>query len=127
MAGAFAGHSTAIQKTFKRVAESFTAMFRRKEKHAEVLQFAAYKHFCDDTSAQKHHASEDACGHVKVPKADIAKYAAEAEKLTREIAEHGQGVSTWSGDQKKATGVRDVDKADYDTMHQDYPQGIEAR
>merc|ERR1712228_575096 len=30
MAVAFAGHSTAIQEMFKRVAEDFTAMFRRK-------------------------------------------------------------------------------------------------
>ena len=43
--------------------------------------------------------------------ADIEKYIATAAKLTKEIAEHEEDISVWTGDVRAAT------KADYDATH----------
>merc|ERR1719456_1306930 len=98
----------------------------KKEKHAEQVQFAAYKQFCDDTSVEKKRAIEEANEHIEVLKADIQKYTADAARLTKEIAEHDEDIATWNGDMKAATNVREIEKADYDATHKDYSESVDA-
>jgi len=98
----------------------------KQEKHAEQVQFAAYKQFCDDTSVEKKRAIEEADERVDVLKADIEKHIATAAKLTKEIAEHDADIAAWTGDQKAATKVRQIEKNDYDTLHTDYSESIDA-
>jgi len=98
----------------------------KAEKHAEQVQFAAYKQFCEDTTVEKKRAIADADDHIDVLKADIAKYTADAARLTKEIAAHDADISTWNGDRKAATKVRHIEKADYDTTHKDYSESISA-
>jgi len=98
----------------------------KEEKHSEQVQFAAFKQFCDDTTVEKKHAIEEANGKIDMLKADIEKYIATAAKLTKEIAEHDEDISVWTGDQKAATTVREIEKADYDALHQDYSESVDA-
>merc|ERR1719436_1461365 len=51
---------------------------------------------------------------------------ATAARLTKEIAGHDEDISVWKGDEKAATGVRDIEKGDYDAMHQDYSESVDA-
>merc|ERR1719240_759231 len=98
----------------------------KKEKHDEQVQFAAYKQFCDDTTVEKKRAIEEANEMIDILKADIQKYAADAEQLAKEIAEHEEDIAVWTGDTKAATKVRDIEKADYDATHKDYSESIDA-
>jgi hypothetical protein len=98
----------------------------KKEKHAEQVQFAAYKQFCDDTSVEKTRAIKEANERIDVLKADIQKYTAKAAKLTKEIAELDEDISIWTGDIKAATKVREIEKADYDALHKDYSESVDA-
>merc|ERR1719201_107990 len=98
----------------------------QEEKHAEQVQFAAYKQFCDDTSVEKKRAIEEAEEKIAGLKADIQKYSANAKKLTKEIAELDEDISVWTGDINAATKVRRIEKADYDKLHQDYSESIDA-
>merc|ERR1719393_996083 len=98
----------------------------KKEKHEEEVQFAAYKQFCDDTSVEKKNAIEEANGKITVLKADIQKAIATIEKLTKEVAELEEDISTWNGDIKAATTVRNQEKADYDKTHADYSESVDA-
>jgi hypothetical protein len=98
----------------------------KKEKHEEQVQFAAYKQFCDDTSVEKKRAIAEANEKIDILKADIAKYTADAARLTKEIAAHDEDISVWTGDQKAATKVRGIEKADYDATHKDYSESISA-
>merc|ERR1719174_432175 len=98
----------------------------KKEKHAEQVQFAAYKQFCDDTSVEKKRAISEANERIEVLKADIQKNTAKAAKLTKEIAELDEGISIWNGDIKAATKVREIEKADYDATHKDYSESVDA-
>merc|ERR1719512_425949 len=98
----------------------------KKEKHDEQVQFAAYKQFCDDTSVEKKRAIETAEETIEVLTADIEKYTADAALLTKEIAGHDEDISVWNGDEKAATKVRSLEKADYDAMHKDFSESISA-
>merc|ERR550514_97883 len=63
---------------------------------------------------------------IEVLKADIQKYAADAELLAKEIAQHEEDISVWNGDMKAATKVREIEKADYDATHKDYSESVDA-
>merc|ERR1719158_2642198 len=98
----------------------------KKEKHAEQVQFAAYKQFCEDTSVEKKRAIAEANERIEVLKADIQKNTAKAAKLTKEIAELDEDIAIWNGDIKAATKVREIEKADYDATHKDYSESVDA-
>merc|ERR1719160_1537570 len=63
---------------------------------------------------------------IEVLKADIQKFAADAELLGKEIAEHEAEISTWEGDIKAASKVRETERADYETTLQDLSESIDA-
>jgi cell division septum initiation protein DivIVA len=98
----------------------------KAEKNAEQVQYAAYKQWCDDTTRQKTTAIAEANEMIEVLKADIQKYAADADLLSKQIAKHEEDITVWNGDQKAATNVRDIEKADYDAAHADYSESIDA-
>ena len=98
----------------------------KEEKHAEQVQFAAYKQFCDDTTVEKTRAIKEAEETIEILKADIQEYTATAAQLTKEIAAHDEDISVWTGDMKAATKVREMEKADYDAMHKDYSESVDA-
>jgi hypothetical protein len=98
----------------------------KEEKHAEQVQFAAYKQFCDDTTVEKQRAIAKADEKIGVLKADIEKYAADAAQLTAEIAEHEEDIAVWTGDIKAANKVRDIEKAEYEALHKDYSESVDA-
>jgi len=95
-------------------------------KHEEQVQFAAYKQFCDDTSAEKEAAIKKADEKMEVLKADIEMYMANIAKLSKEIAEHEADITAWTGDMKAATKVRAIEKAAYDDMHKDLSESVSA-
>merc|ERR1719473_2609445 len=115
---------TPVQK----VVELLTGMLEKgkAEMKAEQVQFAAYKQFCDDTSVDKKNAIAEAEEEIVKLKADIQKYAHDAKVLGEEIAAHEADIAVWTGDIKAATKVRDIEKADYDALHKDYSESVEA-
>jgi len=98
----------------------------KKEKHDEQVQFAAYKQFCDDTTVEKKRAIEEANEKIDVLKADIQQAISTAAQLGKEIRAHDEDISVWNGDIKAATKVRTLEKADYDALHKDYSESVDA-
>jgi len=98
----------------------------QKEKHDEQVQFASYKQFCDDTSVEKKRSIDEANEKIDTLKADIGKYTANAKKLTKEIAGLDEDVAIWNGDVKAATKVRAIERDDYNKLHKDYSESIDA-
>jgi len=98
----------------------------KKEKHDEQVQFASYKQFCDDTTTEKTRAIAEAAQAIDTLKADIQSYTAKAAQLTKEIAGLDEDISIWQGDIKAATNVRGIEKSDYDVMHKDYSESVDA-
>merc|ERR1711865_772845 len=98
----------------------------KKGKHDEQVQFAAYKQFCDDTTVEKTRAIAEANEQIDTLKADIQSYTAKAALLTKEIAGLDEDISIWEGDIKAATNVREIEKNDYDTLHKDHSESVDA-
>merc|ERR1719460_2944072 len=98
----------------------------KSEKHAEQVQFAAYKQFCDDTTVEKTRAIAEAEEEIEMLKADIQKYEADAAALAKEIAAHDEDISVWQGDIKAGTKVREIENTDYVATHKDYSESIDA-
>merc|ERR1719159_999507 len=98
----------------------------KKEKQDEIVQFATYKTFCDNTVSSKQAAIAEANEMIEVLTADIEKYEATAAKLAGEIAKHDADISTWEGDVKAATKVREIELTDYTATHKDYTESITA-
>jgi len=98
----------------------------KSEKHDEQVQFATYKQFCDDTSVEKTRRIKEGDQAIEMLKADIQKAVADSAQLAKEVAEHDADIATWTGDKKAATKVRTIEKADYDAMHKDYSESVDA-
>merc|ERR1719399_1795398 len=97
-----------------------------KEKQDEVVQFAAFKTFCDNTVGAKQAAIAEANEMMEVLQADIEKSEATATQLAGEIADHDADITTWEGDMKAATKVREIELTDYTATHKDYSESITA-
>jgi len=78
----------------------------KKEKAEEATQYNSYKQWCDETTVEKTRRIDEANQLIETLKADIQKYAADAEALAKEIAVHDEDISTWTNDIKAATKVR---------------------
>merc|ERR1719217_477237 len=121
---AAAASVTPVQK----VIELLNGMLEKgkDERHSEQVSFAAFKQWCDDTTVEKQRAIAEANEMIEVLKADISKAAADAARLTKEIAGHDEDIAVWTGDIKAATAVRGIEKADYDATHKDYSESVDA-
>merc|ERR1719161_3512578 len=112
MAGA--AHATNSKGTpVEKVIQLMEGMLEKgkKEKHEEMVQFASFKQFCDDTSVEKGKAVADANEQIETLKADIFQFTAEAERLSKEIAQLDEDISVWTGDLSAAKKVRAIEKA----------------
>jgi len=115
---------TPVQKVVVLLNEMITK--GKAEKHEEQVQFATYKQFCDDTSVEKKRRIQEADEAIDMLKADIQKAVADTALLTKEIAEHDEDIAVWAGDKAAATKVRQIEKADYEAMHKDYSESVDA-
>jgi len=122
-----ASHASAVTPVQK-VIQLLNGMVEKgkKEKHEEQVQFAAYKQFCDDTTVEKQRAIKEANEMIEILQADIQKYEADAAQLAKEIAKHDEDISTWEGDFKAASKVREIEHTDYVATHKDYTESIDA-
>jgi hypothetical protein len=122
--GSNAASVTPVQK----VIELLNGMAAKSsaESDADEIEFAKFKSFCDNTAGEKQRAIADANEQIKTLKADIEGYAAEASKLGRSIKALEEDIAVWTGDQKAATSVREIEKGVYDKTHKDYSESVSA-
>ena len=72
---------------------------------------AAYKQVCDDTPGEKQSAIKEANEMIEILQAGIQKYEADAAQRAEEIAKHDEDISTWEGDFRAASKVREIEAA----------------
>merc|ERR1719207_366058 len=98
----------------------------KKEKHEESLQFATYKQWCASTSGEKSRAIKDGNEAIEDLTADIEKNEATAADCAKMITKLDADISTWEGNLKAATEVREAEAADYEATYKDYGESITA-
>merc|ERR1719217_1120758 len=97
-----------------------------KEKQAEEVQFAAYSSLCESTIKDKKRLIKKNNELIETLEADIQKHEADADLLAKEIAGLDTDISTWTGDLKASTKVREIERLDYENTHKDYTESMEA-
>ncbi|CAE7748119.1 unnamed protein product, partial [Symbiodinium pilosum] len=97
-----------------------------KEMEAEQVQFTEFKQFCDMTLAEKKKSISDASDKLESLQADIESSAAEAERLTGEIAGHATDIETASAEKANATSIREKERTDFLAALKDYTESIDA-
>jgi len=117
-------HVTPVQK----VITMLTGMLEKgkSERHTEQVQFATYKQFCEDTEATVTQQIKQADEQITMLQADIQKYKTSNEDLAREVQDLEADYATYSGDEKAATKVREMQRAEYEKVHKDYTESIDA-
>jgi hypothetical protein len=95
-------------------------------KQEEQVSFAAYKQFCEDTSAEKKSNIEDAEGQIETLQADIQKAESDAAMLAKEIAELDDEIAKAQHDKAEAIRIRDEEKGDFGKKHKDLSETIDA-
>merc|ERR1719262_1560160 len=123
LAVAGASSVTPVQKVIQ-LMEGMVAK-GEEEKHQEQVQFAAYKTFCEQTSASKGAAITEAGEMIEILTADIAKYEADAADLAKGIAQLDEDISGFQADMKAATAVRDKEHADFLVEEKDHQESVE--
>merc|ERR1719214_179356 len=96
------------------------------EKHDEMVQFATYKQFCQSTSGEKNRAIADGKDAIEQYKAEIAKAGADVLTLTKEIAALTADIDSWKAEKDEAVAIRTKDHEDFQVVHADYTQAMEA-
>jgi len=124
---ASARHEAAVTPVEK-VIQLLTGMVEKgkKEKHEEAIQFSTYKQFCESTSGEKTRDIKEANEMISSLTADIEDYTATANQRAKQITKLDTDISTWDGNLKSATEVRDTEAADYAATYQDFTESIEA-
>merc|ERR1719486_1692417 len=95
-------------------------------KQEEQVSFAAYKQFCEDTSAEKKSNIEDAEGQIETLQADIQKAESDAAVLATEIAELDDEIAKAQKDKAEAIRIREEEKGDFGKKHTDLSETIDA-
>jgi chromosome segregation ATPase len=95
-------------------------------KQEEQVSFAAYKQFCEDTSAEKKANIDDANGQIETLQADIQKAESDAAMLAEDIAELDDEIAKAQHDKAEAIRIREEEKGDFGKKHKDLSETIDA-
>merc|ERR1719353_1724522 len=98
----------------------------KREKQEEKIRFASFKQFCESTSKEKSTAIKDGKETAEQLTADIAEAGDEIAKLAKEIAQHEADIGQASTEKETATAQRAKEKADFQAVHKDYTDSIDA-
>jgi len=115
---------TPVQKVIQMMQEMSAK--GKQEKHEETVRFAAFSQFCKDTMDQKQTAIANAADAIEQLQADIQKAQADQERLGSEISVLDGNIGAWEADKQKAEEDRAEAKAEFDLLHKDYTESIDA-
>jgi chromosome segregation ATPase len=98
----------------------------RAAKQDEEVKFAAYKQFCEGTTAEKKSNIADAASEIEDLQASIQKAESDAAVLAEDIAGLDEDIAGWTEDMKEATALREKEKADFEKTLRDYEESLDA-
>jgi hypothetical protein len=98
----------------------------KQAKMDEEVKFAAYKQFCEGTTAEKKSNIADAAAEIEDLQASIQKAESDAAVLAEDIAGLDEDIAGWTEDMKEATALREKEKADFEATLRDYEESLDA-
>jgi len=115
---------TPIQKVITMLNEMLVV--GKKEKHDEEVQYSAYKQFCSYTQVAKDTSITEAQAKIGLLTGTIANLEDSTEVLQHDIKKLEGDIATKQGDVKAATRVRQIQAVEYQALHKDYTETIDA-
>lgn len=115
---------TPIQKVIKLLNELLVKA--KKAKGTEAVEFAKFSQWCKDQSVAKDLEIVEGKQKIKKFGAEIEKAAVLIKSTDGRIKELEEDVGRWEKDQKSASDVRSMEKADYVSTLTDYQESLEA-
>jgi len=119
-----ASEVTPVQKVIQMMTEMGAK--GKAEMEAEAAAYEEYDSFCVKTGRAKGFSIARAERDMEKLSADIQKADADAERLGREVADLDAQIADWKAELKKATEVRSKGNSDFQTLHDDYSESINA-
>lgn len=98
----------------------------KEDKHAEMVEWSAFKTWCSNTELQKQTAIQDADVQKDTLKADMEQHDSEVKRLGEEIKAHEADITKYKEDQKKASDDRKAERDAYQKTLTDYSESITA-
>lgn len=122
------GRTIAAVTPVQKAAELLQGLLQRarEEKHAEQVQFSAFKQFCGDVSAEKQSGIEKMDAEIERLQAKVLKHDADADRLGGEVKDLEQDIVDRGQDLEEATKVRKEERTNHTTVYEDYTESINA-
>jgi len=98
----------------------------RAEMELEATHHSEYIKWCEQTDFEKKVAIRDGKADMERLSAAIEKADADASTLGDEINALNQQINTWSAEKKQATEIRTKSHADYEVVHTEYNDNLDA-
>eukprot|EP00397_Hematodinium_sp_SG-2012_P022830 GEMP01023681.1.p1 GENE.GEMP01023681.1~~GEMP01023681.1.p1 ORF type:complete len:661 (+),score=251.96 GEMP01023681.1:39-2021(+) len=115
---------TPVQKVVQMLSEMVAT--GKQEKHEEEVLFSTFSQWCDDTSVARTQAIKEGTRTIERLTADIQKADSDARVLETEIAELDGNLDNLAASKKEATDTRAKERADFQALHTDYSESIDA-
>merc|ERR1719159_718375 len=129
VAGAAAvDNSHKAKSPVKKVVEMLSDMLAKgkKEKQDEMVRFAAFKQFCESTSAEKTKSIAVAKDQIEQLEATISKAQADVVEITKYVAGLDKDTATWTDDLARTTAEREKQHAVFLEAQKEYTDSIDA-
>jgi hypothetical protein len=125
--GAVANNQKA-KSPVKKIVSMLTDMLAKgkEEKQDEMVRFAAFKQFCESTSAEKTKNIATAKEEIDQLSATIAKAQADVVEITKYVAGLDSDVATWTDDLATSTAERKKEHAEFQAAQKEYTDSIDA-
>ena len=94
--------------------------------HAEERHYSDFQQWCETTQTVLKVQSSEFSDAISVEHAQLDDFSQASDDLKPRISEHQLAIGHHEGDKSAATKVRAIDKDDYDALHKDYTESIEA-
>jgi len=115
---------TPIQKVIQMLNDMLSK--GKQEMEDEQTRFAAFKQFCDSTSAEKSKAIAKGTDKVAKLTADIGEADADAAQMAKDIGGLDNDISTWDAEHQEQSAQRAKDHDEFVKTHQELTESVDA-
>jgi len=115
---------TPVQKVIQMLGDMLAK--GKKDKHDEQVEFAKFHAWCDDTRTVTTKNIELAAAKIEQLQADIGKAEADAAQAAEDITALEGSLAEMEKEKATATAIRDKELAEYQAMHADFSESIDA-
>eukprot|EP00397_Hematodinium_sp_SG-2012_P028310 GEMP01029797.1.p1 GENE.GEMP01029797.1~~GEMP01029797.1.p1 ORF type:complete len:666 (+),score=251.74 GEMP01029797.1:53-2050(+) len=98
----------------------------KQEKQDEEVRMSTFQQWCGDAATDRERAIAEGNRAIEQLNADIQKAEADAAELGNQIQGLQSNIGAWQANHKATTEIRNKERKDYQDVHTDYSESIDA-